>query len=747
MKFVRLLILVSLCLFPAMLRAQSCGSGYTQVTGTYSPYANGSVSAGFINQSSLPQLPLLNGSVFAQFNNTNFDSSGVMGFCLADNNQINPTPSQWKITACQHGGGGPGCCTETVTVTGSTEDISTFLNTCPFIAPPAVDPTAVHKNTTSPQAMQGSLSAPTLSANCSQVLATGDTRCNTGADFSVRSNNCLGTNVPTNHICDASSEVAPVVSQTINVPGGFDLRLPPTTITCNVAPCIEANGTTGFTILGASSAAEQRTIIHMTVHGPAVLLNGQTYYGDIGQFLCDYSAIDGSAPSTHPEDKCVVISGGTGVSPRELNIHDIVSNYGYDTLFDGDCAAGTGSGQCNAFTFSGTNSNVVTVRRVEGWRIGNAAVSFGAGSGVHDQMNLDMVGCDGTRDASGIGCIYVGTANNLTIGTAWAWHINDSSAGTGGAPANWWGIAIQTVSTCTIGTMDFEANYMLGNSWMFANLNSHCDVSNISSYFNTFGGSGGAGANQAYIRNDLQLTLATVLINNTNSDVCSATGATADAFYEGTNTAYFKFGRPLSTLPTMPSGTNCSPIAVNGWGNIDESNAYLYSTAQNIYSMFEGDLTVKSNHNYPQTLDYTNMYGTSSPIQFDPNGGLAPMLTPGFTVAAGDIPRFNTPDGHLQSTGYNATNPIPSNFVQGTVQNLGVTWTPAAATVSQCVEQTVTVTGIKTGAGVTANPPNATGAHVWIGWVRVTAANTVGVGFCSDATGGTPPSGTWYFRQ
>lgn len=130
MRFVRLLILVSLCLFPAIARAQtSCGSGYTQVTGTYLSYANGSVSAGFINQSSKPQLPLLNGSVFATFNNTNFDSAGTFSFCLADNQLVQPTPSQWKITACQKGGSAPACCSQTVTITGATQAIS--LGGCP----------------------------------------------------------------------------------------------------------------------------------------------------------------------------------------------------------------------------------------------------------------------------------------------------------------------------------------------------------------------------------------------------------------------------------------------------------------------------------------------------------------------------------------------------------------------------------------------------------------------------------------
>ncbi|HTX74664.1 MAG TPA: hypothetical protein VMD29_00570 [Terracidiphilus sp.] len=40
----------------------------------------------------------------------------------------------------------------------------------------------------------------------------------------------------------------------------------------------------------------------------------------------------------------------------------------------------------------------------------------------------------------------------------------------------------------------------------------------------------------------------------------------------------------------------------------------------------------------------------------------------------------------------------------------------------------------------------AWGAHIWIGGnPRATAANTLAVDFCADATGGTPPPGTWTF--
>lgn len=70
-------------------------------------------------------------------------------------------------------------------------------------------------------------------------------------------------------------------------------------------------------------------------------------------------------------------------------------------------------------------------------------------------------------------------------------------------------------------------------------------------------------------------------------------------------------------------------------------------------------------------------------------------------------------------------------------------WTPGAATVSTCTEQTLAVTGLLTTQAVAVTPPASLGTHIWIGSARVSAANTLSVSFCADATGGTPPSGNY----
>jgi len=79
--------------------------------------------------------------------------------------------------------------------------------------------------------------------------------------------------------------------------------------------------------------------------------------------------------------------------------------------------------------------------------------------------------------------------------------------------------------------------------------------------------------------------------------------------------------------------------------------------------------------------------------------------------------------------------------------NYSVAWTPSAATVSSCVEQTATVTGLAMGKAVSVSSPDALGTHIWPGGARVSAVNTLAYAFCADATGGTPPSGTWLVTQ
>jgi hypothetical protein len=96
----------------------------------------------------------------------------------------------------------------------------------------------------------------------------------------------------------------------------------------------------------------------------------------------------------------------------------------------------------------------------------------------------------------------------------------------------------------------------------------------------------------------------------------------------------------------------------------------------------------------------------------------------------------------------NATWTLPSCATGCTLATgLSVSWTPTAATASSCVEQTVTITGLVTGRAVSVSPPASLGSHIWAGSARVSASNTLAVSFCADATGGTPPSGTWTVLQ
>jgi hypothetical protein len=93
-------------------------NGYVIVTATVPTYAGGQATSSFQNQSSLPQLPLLNGSIFATHGVQNMDSSGHFTMVLADNTIVQPNPSQWQIIICAKPGNvGQPCYPVTITIT------------------------------------------------------------------------------------------------------------------------------------------------------------------------------------------------------------------------------------------------------------------------------------------------------------------------------------------------------------------------------------------------------------------------------------------------------------------------------------------------------------------------------------------------------------------------------------------------------------------------------------------------------
>jgi hypothetical protein len=123
-----------------LLTALPALAQYTTVTGTVqdknaSVYAGCSISADFVNESSLSQLSLLAGSTFQQhLVGVHCDSNGVIPtFRLADNNQVSPTPSQWRFNVCSQDG--KTCFNTLITITGTTQDITTALQTASALLP------------------------------------------------------------------------------------------------------------------------------------------------------------------------------------------------------------------------------------------------------------------------------------------------------------------------------------------------------------------------------------------------------------------------------------------------------------------------------------------------------------------------------------------------------------------------------------------------------------------------------------
>lgn len=134
-RFIRLMALVLFLCLPAFGQ-----NGYVTVVGTVPTYAGGQLDASFVNQSTLPQLPLLNGSVFPTNAVTNLDVNGHFSMALADNTIIQPNPSQWGFILClKTGNPSQPCYPVTLTITcvsnpscvGSTLDISSAFSGVP----------------------------------------------------------------------------------------------------------------------------------------------------------------------------------------------------------------------------------------------------------------------------------------------------------------------------------------------------------------------------------------------------------------------------------------------------------------------------------------------------------------------------------------------------------------------------------------------------------------------------------------
>lgn len=135
---------------PPAVRAQA--SGYVNVIGTVPTYAGGQLTGSFVNQSSLPQLPLLNGSTFPQTVILNLDVNGHFSGSVADNGIIVPTPSLWHFVLCWKTGNPsqpcypvdiPITCVNNPSCSNGTLDISSYFAN----APP---PNAITQPITSP---------------------------------------------------------------------------------------------------------------------------------------------------------------------------------------------------------------------------------------------------------------------------------------------------------------------------------------------------------------------------------------------------------------------------------------------------------------------------------------------------------------------------------------------------------------------------------------------------------------------
>lgn len=206
---------------------------------------------------------------------------------------------------------------------------------------------------------------------------------------------------------------------------------------------------------------------------------------------------------------------------------------------------------------------------------------------------------------------------------------------------------------------------------------------------------------------------------------------------------------------TDSSGTNANQILWN-WSRVAGATSYKVCRGP---SGAEGFIAQVNGVNVTSYLDALTITPGAACTQTDSS---LPLLGPfSGLLLQGQTSKLNvTIKANTSSAAYPINLPAAQGGASTTILNDGagnLTWiaiptsptkitnsiTPAAATASSCVEQTFTYTPLATTQGVSVSPASSLGAHIWIGSTRVSAANTLAISFCADATAGTPPSGNY----
>lgn len=141
----RKFIILALLLYPLSLAAQHTTTTATVADVNGGLYVNCTGSASFNGENTTPGAGpyLLGGSVFQTVVPFNCDGNANLSISLADNNQISPTPSQWRFSVCSAQGyvAGPYCFSTLVTVTGTTQSATAALRSAAPLLPQGATPT------------------------------------------------------------------------------------------------------------------------------------------------------------------------------------------------------------------------------------------------------------------------------------------------------------------------------------------------------------------------------------------------------------------------------------------------------------------------------------------------------------------------------------------------------------------------------------------------------------------------------
>jgi len=396
----------------------------------------------------------------------------------------------------------------------------------------------------------------------------------TGADLGARINSALSGCGTDGCVIDMRGEPDPVTWSTqVTVSKPAKLLLPQGVISLTgtlPALTLSVGNAAGWSVEGTNPGWQNGGATSSTMtpssgnHGNILQINNtatsQNQNFTIQGVTFDYGVATGNTTSTNSADKAIAFNTSNAATMFAFRGHffHISCIFSYDCIFDG-----------TATGLTATNSNVMEFDDVFGQSLGDGVIVFVGTSSVHDQIHVKQSGCNGYKALGTVNgnsaCIYILNSNNVTIDQSFAWHGNDPSTGSSGAPNGMFGMGFGSGQTL-ITTPDFEANFFSSSgSGGILVTGGQATILSPTSRSNQYGNQSAAGTyfqGMIYTSSgaSVWVTAPSFPKSGGSADTCtSGAGTTIDnaGILETSATDRVWLSGPMSIA--APSGSNCAP--------------------------------------------------------------------------------------------------------------------------------------------------------------------------------------------